>query len=146
MYHVLFICFKQMTSYEMRISDWSSDVCSSDLLAARVAGGLLERGAEAGSTVHLVLANSPAFVAVWLAAVGLGATIVPSDPGATAPELAGHIERTAPAVAVVGVDRLAVYEQGAAALSAPPVVVAVGEDDTELAPLSGHPVRGDRSA
>src|SRR3546814_4583990 len=25
--------FKQMTAYEMRISDWSSDVCSSDLLA-----------------------------------------------------------------------------------------------------------------
>src|SRR3546814_5388822 len=26
-------CFKQMTAYEMRISDWSSDVCSSDLVA-----------------------------------------------------------------------------------------------------------------
>src|SRR3546814_19951202 len=26
--------FKQKTSYEMRISDWSSDVCSSDLPAA----------------------------------------------------------------------------------------------------------------
>src|SRR3546814_15872781 len=25
--------FKQKTAYEMRISDWSSDVCSSDLLA-----------------------------------------------------------------------------------------------------------------
>src|SRR3546814_8732806 len=25
--------FKQKTSYEMRISDWSSDVCSSDLVA-----------------------------------------------------------------------------------------------------------------
>src|SRR3546814_3061398 len=28
--HVLFF-FKQKTAYEMRISDWSSDVCSSDL-------------------------------------------------------------------------------------------------------------------
>src|SRR3546814_1978283 len=27
-------CFKQKTAYEMRISDWSSDVCSSDLRAA----------------------------------------------------------------------------------------------------------------
>src|SRR3546814_9594321 len=27
-----FCCFKQKTAYEMRISDWSSDVCSSDLL------------------------------------------------------------------------------------------------------------------
>src|SRR3546814_12152055 len=26
-----FFFFKQMTAYEMRISDWSSDVCSSDL-------------------------------------------------------------------------------------------------------------------
>src|SRR3546814_10246276 len=28
-----FFCFKQKTAYEMRISDWSSDVCSSDLRA-----------------------------------------------------------------------------------------------------------------
>src|SRR3546814_1725839 len=28
----MFVFFKQMTAYEMRISDWSSDVCSSDLL------------------------------------------------------------------------------------------------------------------
>src|SRR3546814_5592731 len=28
-----FCFFKQKTAYEMRISDWSSDVCSSDLLA-----------------------------------------------------------------------------------------------------------------
>src|SRR3546814_5121944 len=31
----MFFFFKQKTAYEMRISDWSSDVCSSDL--ARVA-------------------------------------------------------------------------------------------------------------
>src|SRR3546814_9239250 len=29
-----FFFFKQKTAYEMRISDWSSDVCSSDLLAS----------------------------------------------------------------------------------------------------------------
>src|SRR3546814_9878803 len=28
----MFFVFKQKTAYEMRISDWSSDVCSSDLL------------------------------------------------------------------------------------------------------------------
>src|SRR3546814_10383881 len=28
---ILFFFFKQKTAYEMRISDWSSDVCSSDL-------------------------------------------------------------------------------------------------------------------
>src|SRR3546814_2798332 len=29
----IFFFFKQKTAYEMRISDWSSDVCSSDLMA-----------------------------------------------------------------------------------------------------------------
>src|SRR3546814_5859733 len=28
---MLFLFFKQKTAYELRISDWSSDVCSSDL-------------------------------------------------------------------------------------------------------------------
>src|SRR3546814_9296122 len=30
-----FLFFKQKTAYEMRISDWSSDVCSSDLLSTQ---------------------------------------------------------------------------------------------------------------
>src|SRR3546814_11252695 len=30
---MLFFFFKQKSAYEMRISDWSSDVCSSDLIA-----------------------------------------------------------------------------------------------------------------
>src|SRR3546814_6189839 len=29
---LVFFFFKQKTAYEMRISDWSSDVCSSDLM------------------------------------------------------------------------------------------------------------------
>src|SRR3546814_5162735 len=37
---ILFVFFKQKTAYEMRISDWSSDVCSSDLrLGAADVGG-----------------------------------------------------------------------------------------------------------
>src|SRR3546814_4117282 len=40
--HIFFVSdvffFKQKTAYEMRISDWSSDVCSSDLTAARRPG------------------------------------------------------------------------------------------------------------
>src|SRR3546814_8014078 len=43
----LFFFFKQKTAYEMRISDWSSDVCSSDLVGAttghEVAQSPLER-------------------------------------------------------------------------------------------------------
>src|SRR3546814_5283027 len=34
-YVVFFVVFKQKTAYEVRISDWSSDVCSSDLMSPR---------------------------------------------------------------------------------------------------------------
>src|SRR3546814_10600390 len=34
----MFFFFKQKTAYEMRISDWSSDVCSSDLDESRPSG------------------------------------------------------------------------------------------------------------
>src|SRR3546814_10184958 len=57
---VLFF-FKQKTAYEMRISDWSSDVCSSDLLVYPV-------GSDAvfGHLVHVVGAD------LHLDAVALG--------------------------------------------------------------------------
>src|SRR3546814_7434033 len=38
--------FKQKTAYEMRISDWSSDVCSSDLLSQRIERGHPKRTLE----------------------------------------------------------------------------------------------------
>src|SRR3546814_11193768 len=48
-----FFFFKQKTAYEMRISDWSSDVCSSDLFAGgrgrQVVGGNRGGGVGAGS-------------------------------------------------------------------------------------------------
>src|SRR3546814_7566259 len=45
---VLFFFFKQKTAYERRISDWSSDVCSSDLGegAVRVRDLVVERFAR----------------------------------------------------------------------------------------------------
>src|SRR3546814_8682673 len=45
----VFFFFKQKTAYEMRISDWSSDVCSSDLRAI----GAIGRG-EAHILDHLL--------------------------------------------------------------------------------------------
>src|SRR3546814_3848857 len=45
---MLFFFFKQKTAYEMRISDWSSDVCSSDLTASATATASAEAGAERG--------------------------------------------------------------------------------------------------
>src|SRR3546814_2864112 len=44
----VFLFFKQKTAYEMRISDWSSDVCSSDLLLPVV----FRRASAAAATEH----------------------------------------------------------------------------------------------
>src|SRR3546814_20812791 len=49
---VVFFFFKQKTAYEMRISDWSSDVCSSDLDPTQVA---LAIGATGLVVIALVL-------------------------------------------------------------------------------------------
>src|SRR3546814_20688943 len=51
---MLFFFFKQKTAYEMRISDWSSDVCSSDLKRIpRDGGGERRRSTHAvGGQYH----------------------------------------------------------------------------------------------
>src|SRR3546814_6860279 len=48
----VFFFFKQKTAYEMRISDWSSDVCSSDLGFAT--GGSFRVGGAPGIDKNLV--------------------------------------------------------------------------------------------
>src|SRR3546814_4774246 len=55
-YGCLFFLFKQKTAYEMRISDWSSDVCSSDLGADADPIGL---GLVAAGVVDLALRHQP---------------------------------------------------------------------------------------
>src|SRR3546814_842859 len=43
----LFCFFKQKTAYEMRISDWSSDVCSSDLATCRrIDAGIVDQDVD----------------------------------------------------------------------------------------------------
>src|SRR3546814_8516597 len=52
--NIFFFFFKQKTAYEMRISDWSSDVCSSDLATAPTV--LRQEGWETEPTCFLVYA------------------------------------------------------------------------------------------
>src|SRR3546814_6805624 len=58
-----FFFFKQKTSYEMRISDWSSDVCSSDLsisvLQLVPMWRFTERIVRSGLVIAWRLATSP---------------------------------------------------------------------------------------
>src|SRR3546814_2583087 len=53
LYFDCFFFFKQKTAYEMRISDWSSDVCSSDLLLKSFASRLKDIFAGDGVVARL---------------------------------------------------------------------------------------------
>src|SRR3546814_5942735 len=77
-----FFFFKQKTAYEMRISDWSSDVCSSDLF-----GGFAKLLIYAASFVCIAIAPryfGPAMRAEYsalivFAALGMGIMAASSD-------------------------------------------------------------------
>src|SRR3546814_2255559 len=60
---IFFFFFKQKTAYEMRISDWSSDVCSSDLQPARPS---IRASRLLINIVADLKASNPAFNAKWL--------------------------------------------------------------------------------
>src|SRR3546814_8516053 len=47
---IVFFFFKQKTAYELRISDWSSDVCSSDLVPSALSGFTAEFGMGSGGS------------------------------------------------------------------------------------------------
>src|SRR3546814_2793992 len=56
---VFFFFFKQKTAYEMRISDWSSDVCSSDLDGIGTMYGNIAGFARAKHIAALVYDGDP---------------------------------------------------------------------------------------
>src|SRR3546814_8041461 len=61
---LFYFFFKQKTSYEMRISDWSSDVCSSDLGLFVVEPVAKEpEAATLGILDAVIVARQPAIVA-----------------------------------------------------------------------------------
>src|SRR3546814_8570847 len=57
-----FFFFKQKTAYEMRISDWSSDVCSSDLRRNAVDDGFqyfVDADTGLGAGKHRIVGGRP---------------------------------------------------------------------------------------
>src|SRR3546814_1881114 len=61
---VSFFFFKQKTAYEMRISDWRSDVCSSDLIASAMAA---EHAADNQQTLEAQLGRNVTSTDLYLA-------------------------------------------------------------------------------
>src|SRR3546814_4381792 len=57
----MFFLFKQKTAYEMRISDWSSDVCSSDQTWSGQSASLLFRVQLCDERLIAVFGSSAAF-------------------------------------------------------------------------------------
>src|SRR3546814_10786101 len=73
----LFFFFKQKTAYELRISDWSSDVCSSDLVLIDTQPGptalyIIPPGASEDFTgaVDQLVAESKLTSWIWSAGAG----------------------------------------------------------------------------
>jgi carnitine-CoA ligase len=123
-----------------------------DRVLAEVAGWLAGAGIRAGDGIHLTLPNSPAFVAVWLAGLRLGAWILPADPQASAPEIKQQIELARPRVGVCSAESEGAYAGAAGLLDQ---VAAVHPLDPEFAPVRGPaldwarlrpPGPGDRAA
>src|SRR3546814_5836495 len=89
-----FLC-KQKTAYEMRISDWSSDVCSSDLLIGAAIDSMLpdERivlvGESAGASLALHTAAVDTRVSKVITLCGVA---VPTTP------VSARLRRKAPAL------------------------------------------------
>ena len=111
-----------------------------DVAVSRAARFMASHGVTPASAVHLALTNSPTFVAVWLAAVRLGAWIVPSDPMSATPELHGHISRTHPVIGFAAADRAATYRAALDDVSSAMPVVEIDEADGELAVFGRTPL------
>src|SRR3546814_6831655 len=60
----MFFFFKQKTAYEMRISDWSSDVCSSDLSGGREWAGWSTGQLRNARGLHGISLDSAGFSAM----------------------------------------------------------------------------------
>src|SRR3546814_6541401 len=84
LFFLFFFFFKQKTAYDMRISDWSSDVCSSDLYRmsyaiigfGKIGQALAKAFARSGIEVSIATTRAPESFAADAAAIG--ATIIPT--------------------------------------------------------------------
>src|SRR3546814_6302615 len=93
----------------MRISDWSSDVCSSDL--NRLANALQALGIVKGDKISVMALNSMEYVEVYYAGAKLGAVFVPLNYRAKHEELAYMCNNSETKVLFVEIGRASCRER-----------------------------------
>ena len=83
-----------------------------DEVVRRMTATLAAAGVTPGSSVHVVLRNCPAFIAIWLACARSGAWLVPVDPTSTARDIGRQVDRVRPAAGICAASRADVYAAG----------------------------------
>ena len=83
-----------------------------DEVVTRMGATLAAAGVTPGSSVHVVLRNCPAFIAIWLACARSGAWLVPVDPTSTARDIGRQLDRVRPAAGICAASRADVYAAG----------------------------------
>src|SRR3546814_1711367 len=74
-YRIFYVFFKLKMSYGMRISDWSADVCSSDLILewGRAQFGITLNEGFGQTECNIVLAHAPLLMAARFGSLGKAA-------------------------------------------------------------------------
>ncbi|QLL06513.1 class I adenylate-forming enzyme family protein [Mycobacterium vicinigordonae] len=100
-----------------------------DAVVTRAAIALGARGVTAGDSIHLVLSNCPAFVALWLAAARIGAYMIPVDPASTSRDIGNQTRRVHPVLAFCAAERADTYRSGSRT-----TVIEVNETSADVDP------------
>src|SRR3546814_5602391 len=93
---VMVFFFKQKTAYEMGISDWSSDVCSSDLSVVGSLGGTVGSLGGVVGSVGIVPGSAGGVVAVGSVGTGWPGVVMSSPAGGVSCASAGKLTAAAP--------------------------------------------------
>ncbi|MEZ4215070.1 MAG: long-chain fatty acid--CoA ligase [Myxococcota bacterium] len=113
----------------LRLGDFTMTYAQLARAARGVARGLRERGVEPGDTVAVLIPNVPEFVIAYYGILYAGATVVPINVLAAAPEVA-YFLRDASAKLLVAHPLFAAVGQAGAAEAGVECLVSSGEGDT----------------
>jgi carnitine-CoA ligase len=111
-----------------------------DEVVTRMGATLAAAGVTRGSSVHVVLRNCPAFIAIWLACARSGAWLVPVDPTSTARDISRQLDRVRPAAGICAANRAEIYAAGVKESAAGRLaVIELAETAADVSPTGVWP-------